>query len=99
MKYFFSLLLLLTLVTGCKPKELSGTALQKKLVETMKGYLHKTLQPGVEFTIKDVIYYPQVAEKNYICHFDVNMRLNNKDTSGVVIATISNDFLIVERKQ
>ena len=55
MKYFITFVLLLTLGTGCKPKVLSGTALQNKLIETMDDYLHKTLHPGVTFTIKDVV--------------------------------------------
>ena len=99
MRYFFTFILLLALGSGCKPKVLSGTALQNKLVETMNDYLHKTLQPGVEFTIKDVIYYPEETKKDYICQFHVNMHFKNKDTTGIVAAVISNDFLKVERQQ
>ncbi len=99
MKYFFTFILLLTLGTGCKPKVLSGAALQNKLIEVMNDYLHKTLESGVEFTIKDVSYYPQVEEKNYLCQFHVNMHFMNKDTTGIVSATISNDFKKVERTQ
>jgi hypothetical protein len=55
--------LLLTPGPGCKPKVLTGTALQNKLIEVMNGYLHKTLQPGVEFTIKDVSYYIRQKKK------------------------------------
>jgi hypothetical protein len=99
MRYFFTFILLLFLGTGCKPKILSGTALQNKLIETMDDYLHKTLQPGVQFTIKDVIYYPEETEKKYICQFHVDMHFNNKDTTGIVAATISNDFKKVSRTQ
>jgi len=99
MKYFFAFILLLALGAGCKPKVLSRTGLQKKLIATMNDYLHKTLQPGVEYTIKDVIYYPEVMEKNYICQFHVNMHFKNRDTSGIVAATISYDFNKVARTQ
>ncbi len=99
MKYFFSLILLLTIVAGCKPKELSGVALQNKLIETMSDYLHKTLKPGVEITVKDVNYFTDVAKKSYICQFNVKMHYLNKDTTGVMVATITNDFNQVTRTQ
>lgn len=99
MKYFFIFIVLVAVNAGCKPKTISGAELENKLIETMNDYLHKTLQPGVEVTVKDVIYYPEVSKKLYICRFHVNMRLNNKDTTGVVAATISNDFNKVVRTQ
>src|SRR5450432_3139126 len=99
MKYFFTYIQLFTLGAGCKPKVLSGTALQNKLIETMDDYLHKTLQPGVAFTIKDVIYYPEEMKKSYTCQFHVNMHFANRDTTGTVTATISNDFKEVTRTQ
>ncbi|MEP6627189.1 MAG: hypothetical protein ABJA32_04355 [Ginsengibacter sp.] len=99
MKYSLTLLLLFVLAVGCKPKLLKGNALESKLKSTMKNYLDTTLQPGVTFKIQDVIYYPQVDEKNYLCQFHVHMNFKNKDTLGIVSASISNDFLKVERKQ
>jgi hypothetical protein len=99
MKFFFTFILILAVDSGCKPKVLSGAALQTKLIEVMDYYLHKTLQPGVEFTIKDVSYYPDVEKKNYVCEFHVNMHFMNKDTTGIVAATISNDFKRVDRTQ
>ncbi|MEP6951303.1 MAG: hypothetical protein ABI863_18585 [Ginsengibacter sp.] len=97
MRYFFIFILLLTFGSGCKPKVLSGVALQNKLIETMSDYLHKTLKPGVQFTIKDIIYYPEQDLRLYVCEFHVNMRYNNKDTTGLVAATITNDFSKVSR--
>jgi hypothetical protein len=99
MKYFFTCILFFTLGAGCKPKVLSGTELQNKLIETMDGYLHKTLQPGVVFKVKDVIYYPEEIKKLYVCQFHVSMHFSNKDTTGIVAATISNDFNTVVRTQ
>lgn len=99
MKYIFSFLFLFVMMASCKPKILSGKDLDNKLIETMDDYLHKTLQPGVTVNIKSVSYFPQVAEKNYVCQFNVDMHFKNKDTSGIVIATISNDFTKVSRTQ
>ena len=99
MKYFISLILLMALNFGCKPKVLSGTALQNKLIETMDDYLHKTLRPGVQVNIKDVSYYPDAIKKVYFCEFHVTMHFNNKDTTGIVTARITNDFKNVSRTQ
>ena len=65
----------------------------------MNDYLKKTKKPGIEFTVKDVTYYTDVAKKLYICQFNVNMHYMNKDTIGVMNATISNDFSEVKRSQ
>jgi hypothetical protein len=99
MRYFFTSILLFALGTGCKPKILSGPALQNKLIETMDDYLHKTLKPGVQVTIKDVVYYPEKTEKLYVCQFHVIMHYGQKDTAGIVAATITNDFSKVTRTQ
>lgn len=99
MKHFFAFIFLFTLGTGCKPKVISGVELENKLKETMNDYLHKTLKPGTEVTVKDVIYYPEKTKKMYICEFHVNIHLGNNDTTGVVAATISNDFSKVTRTQ
>lgn len=98
MKYLI-ILILLALGVGCKPKILSGVALQNKLIETMDQYLHQTLKPGAQFTIKDVIYYPEETEKLYICQFHVKMQFGKKDTTGIMAATITNDFKKVARTQ
>ena len=99
MKYFLTFILLLAVGAGCKPKVITGAELENKLIETMNDYLHKTLQQRVEFTIKDVTYYPEKTKKLYICQFHVNMHFSNKDTTGIVSATISNDFSKVVRTQ
>jgi hypothetical protein len=99
MRYCLTFVLFLLFAAGCKPKELSGTALENKLIETMDNHLKQTLQPGVKFTVKDVVYYPEKEKKDYICNFKVDMHYENKDTTGTVSAVISNDFKKVERKQ
>jgi hypothetical protein len=99
MKFFLTLLLFFAIAAGCKQKLLSGTALQNKLKETMTEYLHKTLRPGVQFTVEDVNYFPEQTEKAFVCQFHVHMKYENKDTTGLMIATISNDFKKVQRTQ
>ncbi len=97
MKYFFSLVFLLALGAGCKEKQSSEARVEKKLKETMKDYLDQKPHPGVVFTVKDVIFY---ANKNhYNCEFRVNMHTDKKDTTGTMVAIISNDFSKVERSQ
>ena len=99
MKYFFFFLIVFSLIAGCKPKVLSGAALQNKLMETMGNYLDTTLKPGVHATVKDVAYYPEASKSLYNCRFHVNMQFGNKDTTGVVVGTITNDFKTVTRSQ
>jgi hypothetical protein len=99
MKHFYAFILLLALGTACKQKILSGKELEDKLKETMTDYLHKTLGPGTEITIKDLNYYPDKIKKSYICTFDVTLHTGNKDTSGVMKAFIPNDFSKVDRIQ
>ncbi len=99
MKHLFAFILFIALGAGCKPKVLSGPALENKLIETMSDYLHKTLKPGVHFTVKDVIYYPEQDKKLYVCQFHVTMHYDTRDTTGIVAATITNDFSKVSRMQ
>ena len=97
MKYFFTFILFVAIGTGCKPKVLSGNDLRNKLIETMNGYLHKTMKPDITFTIKDVAYYPDVNKKLYDCRFQVYLHSATVDTTGVMGATITNDFKEVVR--
>ncbi|HXR83160.1 MAG TPA: hypothetical protein VN722_02540 [Hanamia sp.] len=99
MKFLLTILLFFVIAAGCKQKLLSGPALENKLKETMTNYLHKTLKPGVQFTVKDVNYFPEPTEKAFVCQFHVHMQYENKDTTGLMIATISNDFNKVQRTQ
>jgi hypothetical protein len=98
MKYCITFLVIFSLAVGCKPKILSGKELENKLMETMSNYLDTTLQPGTQVKIKKVIYFTDVEKKQYLCHFDVDLHYN-RDTSGVMMATISNDFNTVSRNR
>ncbi|HEU5167100.1 MAG TPA: hypothetical protein VFU29_16230 [Chitinophagaceae bacterium] len=97
MKYSYSLLLLLALGTACRQKILSGKELEDKLKTTMSDYLHKTLKPGTDVTIKDLVYYPEKIQKLYICTFTVELRSPTLDTTGIMMALIPNDFSKVTR--
>ena len=99
MKFIAALFIFAFLFPGCKPKVLSGKALESKLIETMNNYLDSTLKPGVHATVQDVAYYPEPSKKLYHCQFHVKMQLGNKDTTGIVAGTISNDFTTVSRSQ
>ena len=99
MKYFLFFLLVFSSIAGCKPKVLTGTALQNKLMETMGNYLDTTLQKGIQSKVKDVVFFPDAKKGNYICQFHVYMKSGNKDTIGIVAATITNDFKDVKRSQ
>lgn len=99
MKYFYTLVLLLALSTACRQKALSGKALEDKLTKTMADYLHQTLKPGTEVTIKDIVYYPEKMKNIYICTFNVELKTATSDTTGKMMALISNDFKKVTRTQ
>src|SRR5262249_44705824 len=98
MKYLLMTVLLFGVVMGCKRKVLSGVDLQNKLIETMQDYLEGEAKPGAEFKVKDVSYYPEKATRSYDCEFHVDMKINGRDKVGTMMATISNDFKKVQRK-
>ncbi len=97
LKYFFTILLFFVIGQGCKPKPPKRTFLESKLIQTMSSYLHKTLNPGVTFNIQNVNYVPEKAQKLFICQFNVDIHYKDKDTLGIMMANISNDFENVTR--
>jgi len=97
MKVFIAFVFLALVGAGCKQKVISGPELKKKLIETMQDHLDKTAQPGVQFQVKDVNYFPEAKTKSYTCDFQVHMRTANVDTVGTMRAIISNDFKTVDR--
>ena len=99
MKYFLTAFFSLMIICSCKQKVLSGEALQNKLKETMHNYLDTTLVPGTQITVKDVAYYPEASQKLYNCRFHVRIQYKNSDTTGIVAASITNDFKTVKRFQ
>jgi hypothetical protein len=99
MRYFFSVLLFTLLTTGCKQKVLSGKELEDKLKETMIEYLHKTMRSGTEVKIREMTWYPDKERKIYLCEFSVGVHTAASDTTGIMRASISQDFKTVTRTQ
>jgi hypothetical protein len=97
MKYFLGLFFILALAAGCRPKKLSDSQIETKLIKTMSDYLDKTAKPGVVFTVKDVLFDDRKGQ--YYCEFRVNMRSVGKDTLGTMTAFVTHDFTKVERSQ
>lgn len=98
MKYFFIAICLIVASTGCKPKILDGKDLENKLIKTMQEYLDKGEHPNsVKFTVKDVSFFTEKEKKEYSCEFHVNMKTEHMDTTGLMTATIPNDFSRVDR--
>jgi hypothetical protein len=97
MRYCYTLLLLLLLGVGCKPRALSGKELEDKLRKTMTEYLHKSMDLGTEVEVKDLSFYPDKIKDAYLCEFDVRIKHLNSDTTGKMSAQISSDFKTVTR--
>ncbi len=78
------------------PEDING-----KLKSAMTNYLYKDKNADssqVKYKIEKVVYYHDLIRKNYVCDFDVSMKLNNGfDTTGSMHAFISEDFTKVER--
>ncbi|HVZ96276.1 MAG TPA: hypothetical protein VG847_05330 [Chitinophagaceae bacterium] len=92
MKYFYLLLLLITLTIACKEKALSGKRLEDKLKATMTGYLDSTFKSGTKAAIQNMSYYADKSRNSYLCRFTVNFKINNHDSTGVMTAIIPDDF-------
>jgi hypothetical protein len=99
MRYLVAVIFLLTTFAACKPKVLSGKELEAKLKTTMKNYLDSSLTPGTQVTIENLEYYVDKPSKEYVCHFTVKLHSTKIDTTGIMIATIPNDFSKVKRFQ
>ena len=99
MKYVLSIIIGTMFLAGCQQKVLSGKELEEKLKTTMTDYLHKTMKPGTEVTIKDLTYYADKERKFYICSFNVNVKSTKSDTTGTMKAFITNDFNKVTRTE
>ncbi len=97
MRYVIAVFFLMTVVTACKPRVLSGKELEAQLKTTMKNYLDTALEKGTQVTIEGLEYYVNKPTKEYICHFTVKLHSGKVDTTGLMIATIPNDFSKVKR--
>jgi len=62
-------------------------------------HLHKTMRPGTEVKINDMTWYADDIKKVFLCEFKVNVHTANSDTTGIMKASISQDFNTVNRIQ
>jgi len=101
MRSFFTLIILLTVVTACKQKVISGPELEKKLIKTMQDHLEETGKKDAVYKVQDVTFYADKERKLYLCEFHVNVKASDAhvDTTGIMRADIPNDFSKVMRKQ
>ncbi len=95
MKYLFGLAFAVMLAAGCREKELTYEQVEKKLIKTMNDYLNKSREGKAEFTVKEVVFFPE--KSRYLCEFRVKMKTGNLDTLGIMKANISKNFKEVER--
>ena len=95
-KILVCLLLILGLCCQKKPKP---SELEKQLRKTMSAFLYKSVNNDsskVKYDVKEVIFFE--APDFYECEFNVKMSQAGKDTTGVMGARITKDFLRVSRK-
>ena len=100
-KNFICLVFMVTafLFNNACVRKISTTELETNLKAAMARSLNTDPDidsTKVKFTVLDVTYY---EEKNtYACEFKVNMKTPNIDTTGMMSANISKDFVKILRK-
>jgi len=98
--YNWIYLVALLLSLGSCSRKLSHEQVEAKLKEAMKTFLQKQEfrydTTKTEFAIDSVIYYED--KSFYECEFNVHLKKKNYDTTGIMTARISRDFLRVTRK-
>jgi uncharacterized protein YpmS len=100
-KKFICLVFMVTLlmVNNACVRKISTTELEANLKAAMARSLNTDPDidsTKVKFTVLEVSYY---EEKNtYACEFKVNMKTPNVDTTGMMSANISKNFVKILRK-
>jgi hypothetical protein len=100
-KKFFCLVFMITflVINSSCVRKTSTTALENSLKEAMARSLNTDPDidsTKVKFTVLEVSYF---EEKNtYACEFKVNMKTPKIDTTGMMSANISKDFVKILRK-
>jgi hypothetical protein len=93
-------MLSLTIMLSCQAKNPGPVSVEDTLKKTMQAFLYKAVNNDssyVKYQIEKVIYYDDNTK--YICNFTVHVKATNFDTTGVMKAHISKDFLKVDRLQ
>ena len=97
MKAIVVFLMIFTLA-ACKRHE-SKSFIEDRLKATMKSFLYnkKDLDTTkTRFTVLSVSYFEDSSF--YECEFKVNLKQLNFDTTGMMAARISKDFVVLNRK-
>lgn len=95
-KILICLFCLLALSCQKKPKP---AEVQEHLKKAMSGFLYESVHNDsskVKFDVKEVIFFED--NEFYECEFNVRMLQDGKDTTGVMRARITKDFVKVSRK-
>jgi hypothetical protein len=90
----------LIIMFSCKAKDPGPPGIEDTLKKTMQSYLYKAVNNDssyVKYHIEKVVFYDD--DTTYTCSFTVHMKAKNFDTTGIMKANISKDFLKVERLQ
>src|SRR3979490_3340481 len=90
--------MMLLIFKGCKPA-LSRQEEEEKLKKAMTTYLYEKINNDstqVKFRVESVIFFK--GKSFYDCEFNVHMIRNGQDTTGIMTARISKNFISVKRK-
>ncbi len=93
-----AIILLVFTFAACK-RHVSKNYVEDRLKTTMKAFL--TNKKGLDttrtrFTVLSVVYFEDSTF--YDCEFNVNLKEGNLDTTGVMSARISKDFVVLKRR-
>jgi hypothetical protein len=86
-------------VFACKAKD-PRPEIEKNLEVAMQNYLYKSINndsSNVKYHVESVVYFDDEKRNLYTCNFTVNMKTKMFDTTGVMQATVSKDFITVSR--
>ncbi len=86
------------LAASCQKKP-KPAEVQEHLRKAMSGFLYESVHNDsskVKFDVKDVVFFED--KEYYECEFNVRMLQEGKDTTGVMRARITKDFVKVNRK-
>ena len=92
------IVLMIFSLAACK-RHVSRNYIEDRLKETMKSFLTNNKNVDTtknKFTVLSVSYFEDSTF--YECEFKVNLKQPNSDTTGMMAARISKDFVVLNRK-
>jgi hypothetical protein len=95
----FAILSLISMLS-CQSKNPGSPGVADTLKKTMQAYLYKAVNNDssyVKYHIEKVSFSDDGNQ--YSCKFTVHMKAKNFDTTGIMKANVSKDFLKVDRLQ